>query len=83
MIPCPDLVAEAPKSRPNAPRFDNHRADHSPRAPSQSKPVLVELGPDAPEMNISGNHMLLALAIALCLAGPLAWAFVRYWLFAL
>jgi len=34
-------------------------------------------------MNISGNHMLLALAIALCLAGPLAWAFVRYWLFAL
>jgi hypothetical protein len=83
MTPCPDLVAEAAKSRPNAPRFDNHRADHSPRAPSQSTPVLVELGPEAPEMNITGTHMLLALAIAFCLAGPLAWAFLKYWLFAL
>jgi hypothetical protein len=34
-------------------------------------------------MNITAGHVLLALAIALCLAGPLAWAFVKYWLFAL
>jgi hypothetical protein len=83
MIPCPDLVAEAPKSRPNASLFDHHRVDHSSANPSQSTPVLVELGAKVPEMNITGNDMLLALAIALCLAGPLAWAFVKYWLFAL
>jgi hypothetical protein len=34
-------------------------------------------------MNISGNQVLVALAIAFCLAGPILWAFVRYWLFAL
>jgi hypothetical protein len=34
------------------------------------------------EITISGNQVLLALAAAFCLAGPLLWAFVRYWLFA-
>lgn len=83
MTPCPDVVSEAPKLHPNASRFDHHRTDHSSPSPSQSTPVLVELGPEVPEMNITGNHVLLALTLAVCLAGPLAWAFVRYWLFAL
>jgi hypothetical protein len=34
------------------------------------------------EINISGNRMLAALVLTLCLAGPLLWGFVRYWLFA-
>ena len=34
------------------------------------------------EMNISGNQVLLALAIAFLLTNGLIWAFVRYWLFA-
>jgi hypothetical protein len=34
------------------------------------------------EINISGNQVFVALASSLCLAGPLVWAFVRYWIFA-
>ena len=33
--------------------------------------------------NISGTQVFLAMAAGLCLAGPLAWMFVRYLLFAL
>jgi len=36
----------------------------------------------ARNVNISGTHVFLAMAAALCLAGPLAWMFIRYWLFA-
>jgi hypothetical protein len=35
------------------------------------------------EINISGIQVLVTLAVTLCLAGPLVWAFVRHWLFAL
>ena len=35
------------------------------------------------KVNISGTQVLLAMVASLCLAGPLAWMFVRYWLFAL
>jgi hypothetical protein len=34
-------------------------------------------------VNISGTHVILAMAAGFCLAGPLAWMFVRHWLFAL
>jgi hypothetical protein len=34
-------------------------------------------------VNISGSQVILAMATGLCLIGPLVWAFVRYWLFAL
>jgi hypothetical protein len=132
MTPCPDLVAEAPRFRPDVLPFewgrlsrdralrggpcadtqthDAHastgpqdaafdgretgtatrqaivsdgRAGSSRPSLLESTPVFVQPSPEAPEMNITGNHMLLALALAFCLAGPLAWAFVRYWLFAL
>jgi hypothetical protein len=33
--------------------------------------------------NISGTQVFLVMAAGLCLAGPLAWMLVRYWLFAL
>ena len=36
-----------------------------------------------PELNISGSHVLVVLAASICLAGPLVWACVKYWLFAL
>jgi hypothetical protein len=35
------------------------------------------------EINISGNQVLVALAVAFCLSGPLVWGLVKYWLFAL
>jgi hypothetical protein len=35
-----------------------------------------------PEINISGARVLVALATGICLAAPLVWAFVKYWLFA-
>jgi hypothetical protein len=35
------------------------------------------------KVNVSGTQVILAMAAGLCLAGPLAWMFVRYWLFAL
>jgi hypothetical protein len=75
MTPCADLVVDAPKSGPDA--------RYSPPSPPKSSPVLVQHEPGAPAMNITGGHMVLVLALALCLAGPLAWAFVKYWLFAL
>lgn len=34
------------------------------------------------ELNISGDRVLLALAIAVASMGLLLWTFVRYWLFA-
>jgi hypothetical protein len=57
--------------------------DNSRRILPKSKAVFVHHGPAKREMNISGDQMLVTLAIAFCLAGPLVWAFVRYWLFAL
>lgn len=36
-----------------------------------------------PEINISGTRVLLALATGIYLVGPLVWALVKYWLFAL
>ena len=36
-----------------------------------------------PELNISGRHVPVVLAASICLAGPLVWACVKYWLFAL
>jgi len=35
-----------------------------------------------PEIDISGNQLLAAFAVAVCLAGALVWSLVRYWLFA-
>jgi hypothetical protein len=35
-----------------------------------------------PELNISGSHVLVVLATSICLAGPLVWMCVKYWLFA-
>jgi hypothetical protein len=35
------------------------------------------------KLNISGTQVFLVMVAGLCLAGPLAWMFVRYWLFAL
>jgi len=37
----------------------------------------------SPAVNICATQVLLAMATGLCLAGPLAWMFVRYWLFGL
>jgi hypothetical protein len=34
------------------------------------------------KVNISGTQVLLAMVAGLCLAGPLVWILVRYWLFA-
>ncbi len=57
--------------------------DNLRRSRLKSTPVFVHHGSALREMNISGNQVLVALAIAFCLAGPILWAFVRYWLFAL
>ena len=35
------------------------------------------------KVNISGTQVFLVMAAGVCLAGPLAWMFIRYWLFAL
>jgi hypothetical protein len=52
------------------------------RSLPKSTLVFAQHGSATREINISGNQVLLALAAAFCLAGPLLWAFVRYWLFA-
>jgi hypothetical protein len=35
-----------------------------------------------PELSISGSHVLVMLGAGICLAGPLVWVFLKYWLFA-
>lgn len=57
-------------------------AGNSLSSPLESTPVLVQDGLEATAIDITAGHVLLALALAVCLAGPLAWALVRYWLFA-
>jgi hypothetical protein len=56
--------------------------NNSRRSLPKSKLVFAQHGSATREINISGNQVLLALAAAFCFAGPLLWAFVRYWLFA-
>jgi hypothetical protein len=34
------------------------------------------------ELDISATQVIMAMATGLCLMGPLVWAFIRYWLFA-
>jgi len=45
---------------------------------------LLRAQPDGQtrELNISATQVLVAMATGLCLMGPLVWAFIRYWLFA-
>lgn len=59
------------------------RAGNSRRNLSESAPVFGPVGAATDEINISANQVLVALAAAFCLMGPLVWALVRYWLFAL
>ena len=43
---------------------------------------MRETRSDNIRVNISGVQVFVALAIGACLAGPVTWALVRYWLFA-
>ena len=52
------------------------------RRPSESTSMSAQRSV-TPQLNISGRHVLVVLAASICLAGPLVWACVRYWLFAL
>ena len=52
--------------------------DRPPKSTSTSAQRRV-----TPELNISGSQVLVVLAARICLAGPLVWACVKYWLFAL
>jgi hypothetical protein len=61
----------------------SEEGDNSRPSPPKSTPGFVQHGSAIRQINISGNQVLVALVIASCLAGPLVWAFVRYWLFAL
>jgi hypothetical protein len=63
--------------------LSNERAGSSRWGLSGSTPVFGQPGGASDEINISGNQVLVALAAGFCLMGPLVWAFVRYWLFAL
>ena len=64
-------------------KVSDERAGNSLSSPMKSTPVLVQDDLETTTIDITAGHVLLALALAVCLAGPLAWAFVRYWLFAL
>ena len=52
--------------------------DRPPKSTSMSAQRRV-----TPELDISGSHVLVMLAASICLAGPLVWVCVKYWLFAL
>jgi len=51
-----------------------------PGRPLSSTPMFAQRG-GTPELNISGSHVLVALAAGICLVGPLVWVLVKYWLF--
>jgi hypothetical protein len=44
--------------------------------------MFAERAGAQPEISISGNRVLVTLVLTLCLAGPVLWGLVRYWLFA-
>ncbi len=44
--------------------------------------AAVERPIAAEALNLSGMHVITGFAITIATAGPLLWAFVRYWLFA-
>jgi hypothetical protein len=46
------------------------------------KAVAAERVIPAEVLNLSGMRVVMGFAIAIAAAGPLLWAFVRYWLFA-
>jgi hypothetical protein len=60
----------------------DERAGNSLSSPLKPTSRLVQDGLETTTIDINAGRVLLALAFAVCLAGPLAWAFVRYWLFA-
>jgi hypothetical protein len=47
-----------------------------PNAGAAKRPIPAEV------LNLSGMRVVTGVAIAITAAGPLLWAFVRYWLFA-
>jgi hypothetical protein len=68
---------------PNTTAMSDEGLGNSQRGFPKSTPALGQLGITTGEINISANQVLVALAAGFCLMGPLVWAFVRYWLFAL
>jgi hypothetical protein len=68
---------------PNTTAMSDEGAGNSQRSLPKSTPVSGQPGGASDEINISGNQVLVALAACFCLMGPLVWAFVKYWLFAL
>lgn len=63
-------------------KVSDERTGNSLSSPLKSTPVHVQDGLATTAIDITAGHVLLSLALAVCLAGPLAWAFIRYWLFA-
>jgi hypothetical protein len=47
--------------------------------PSKSTSMSAQRG-ITPELNISGSHVLVVMGAGIFLAGPLVWAFLKYWL---
>jgi hypothetical protein len=52
------------------------RIEVPPNAAAAEKPIGAEA------LNLSGVGVITGCAITMAAAGPLLWAFVRYWLFA-
>jgi hypothetical protein len=94
MTPCSNLVAGVAVANTEFERAKKRaivgevRPDESRRSlitrPDLARPMgeLAQYRAATHEINISGNQLLVALAAGFSLAGPLLWAFVRYWLFA-
>jgi hypothetical protein len=61
----------------------DERVGNSRRNLSEPTSVFGQPGRATDEISISGNQVLVALAAGFFLMGPLVWAFVKYWLFAL
>ena len=62
--------------------MNDERADYSRRSFLEPAFVFARRDGIARELNLSGGQVLAALVAGICLAGPLLWWFVRYWLFA-
>ena len=52
------------------------------KLPMNVEPAPLVAGTTRHEIDISGGQLIVALVVGFCLAGPLVWSFVRYWLFA-
>jgi hypothetical protein len=77
-----EILRHVYRSRPTAISVGNLHNLAKLRLPGFNALLRAQRDERTRELDISAAQVLMAMATGLCLMGPLVWAFIRYWLFA-